>query len=60
MSGASGLANAGATVAGTLATVGTQVRATLSELEGLDSASSELTDAFAAAGACEQLTDDGG
>jgi hypothetical protein len=60
VSGASGLASAGATVASTLATMGTQVQTTLSELKGLDSASSELKDAFATAGACEQLTDDGG
>lgn len=60
VSGASGLASAGATVAGTLATMGTQVQTTLSKLKGLDSASSELSDAFATAGACRQLTDDGG
>ncbi len=54
-SGGSGVLSAVSTVTGTLATMGTQIKTTYTDLQGLD-ASGELKDAFANSSSCDSLT----
>ena len=54
-SGLNGVLNAVSATTGTLTTMGTQVKSTFSDLQGLD-AKGELKDAFAQSTACESLS----
>jgi uncharacterized protein YoxC len=58
VSGVSGAVSAVSTVTGTLTTMGTQVKTTFTDLEGLD-AKGELKNAFANSSACNSLTSGG-
>ncbi len=56
-SGVRGALSAALTVTSTLATMGTQVKMTVTDLQGLDAdAKGELKDAFASSSACDSLT----
>ena len=58
-SGVSGLLTAVPTVTATFATMGTEVKTTFTDLQGLD-AKGELKSAFASSSACNSLTSAGG
>lgn len=57
-SGGSSVLSAVSTVTATLATMGTQIKTTFTDLQGLD-AQGELKDAFANSSACDSLTSSG-
>ena len=58
VSGASEVLTAVSTVTGTLATMGTEVKTTFTDLQGLD-AKGELKDAFTSSSDCDSLTSSG-